>query len=157
MVSIADSRIEIAGAEPLVLASAATGIVPFIEHHGGDVDRIFGCAGLAPDMAGAPTLSMSLAGFCRLFEESARQTQNDNFGLRFGQQFQPRDLGLWGYAALSSATLGEALCTLVDLLPLHQERSAMQLVGDGVKVLRIRLDNQTALAKIIGAYWIGDI
>ncbi|MEZ5925995.1 MAG: AraC family transcriptional regulator [Hyphomicrobiaceae bacterium] len=113
--------------EPLVLAAAAAGIVPFIEQQGGDIDRIFGHAGLAPEMAGAPTLRMSLAGFCRLFEESARQTQNDNFGLWFGQQFQPRDLGLWGYAALTSPTLGDALRTLVELFPLHQERSTMRL------------------------------
>ncbi len=126
-----------AGREALVLASAATGIVPAIERDGGDVDRIFGHAGLAPEMAGSPTLRLSLASYCRLFEESARETGNDNFGLWFGHQFKPQDLGLWGYAALSSATLGEALHTLVELFPLHQEKSRMRLVDDENGLVRL--------------------
>ncbi len=126
-----------AGREPLVLAAAATGIVPAIERDGGDVDRIFGRAGLAPAMAGSPTLRLSLASYCRLFEESARETGNDNFGLWFGHQFKPQDLGLWGYAALSSATLGDALHTLVELFPLHQEKSRMRLVDDDSGLVRL--------------------
>lgn len=126
-----------ARAEPLVLASAATGIVDRIEQDGGDVDRIFGVAGLAPEMAGAPTLRLSLASYCRLFEEASRQTGNDNFGLWFGHQFKPQDLGLWGYAALSSATLSDALRTLVELFPLHQEKSRMRLVDDASGLVRL--------------------
>ena len=80
---------------PIVLACAATGIVPFIEKLGGDIDRIFGNAGIAPDMAGSPTLKLRLADYCRLFEEASRRTQNDNFGLWFGNQFAPRDRQYW--------------------------------------------------------------
>ena len=116
---------------PGVLASAATGVVSWIERHNGDVDRIFGHAGIAPEMTGSPTLLLSLKSFCRLFEESARQTRNDNFGLWFGVNFEPRDLGLWGYAALSAPTLQIALETLVDLFPLHQQCSFMRLVRQG--------------------------
>ena len=43
-------------AEPGVLASSATGIVNWIERYHGDVDRIFGHAGISPEMAGSPTL-----------------------------------------------------------------------------------------------------
>ncbi len=39
-------------AEPGVLASSATGIVNWIERYHGDVDRIFGHAGISPEMAG---------------------------------------------------------------------------------------------------------
>ena len=63
-----------------------------------------GNAGIAPEMAGQPTLQLRLAAFITLFEEAARRTQQDNFGLWFGNQFMPRDLGLWGYAAISSPT-----------------------------------------------------
>lgn len=112
---------------PAVLASAATGIVPFIERFGGDIDAIFGNAGIAPDMAGSPTLRLRLASYCGLFEGAARRTGNDNFGLWFGNQFQPRDLGMWGYAAITASTVGGALDTLVDLFGFHQESSAMAL------------------------------
>ncbi len=122
---------------PGVLASAATGIVPWIERNGGDVDRIFGNAGIAPDMAGMPTLALSLNGFCRLFEHGARLTRNDNFGLWFGNQMEPRDLGLWGYGAISAADVGAALTTLVELFPYHQQSSSMHLLRDPCGLMRL--------------------
>jgi AraC-like DNA-binding protein len=89
-----------------VLSAAASGVVEFIERYRGDIDCIFGHAGLAPDMTGSPTLKLQLSSFCRLFEQASRFTGQDNFGLWFGNQFDPRDLGLWGYAAISAPTLG---------------------------------------------------
>ncbi|MFA5956598.1 AraC family transcriptional regulator [Hyphomicrobium sp.] len=128
-------------ADPSVMASAATGVVKFIERQRGDVDRIFGNAGMSPEMAGLPTLQLSLSSYCRLFEESARITRNDNFGLWFGNSFDTRDLGLVGYAALSASTLGDALNTLIDLFPLHQQSSSISLVKspDGLVRLEYRI------------------
>ncbi|MDP9137141.1 MAG: AraC family transcriptional regulator, partial [Pseudomonadota bacterium] len=127
---------------PGILASAATGAAGFIGSLGGDVDRIFGNARIAPDMAGSPTLRLRLPDFCRLFEEAAQQTRYGNLGLRFGNQFQPRDLGFWGYAAISSPTVGLALASLVDLLGLHQESTHMSLVrgGDGLMRLSYQIE-----------------
>ena len=59
-------------AGPAVLASAATGIVGYIEKYSGDVNSIFGNSGLAPEMAGAATLKLRLNDFCTLFEEFRR-------------------------------------------------------------------------------------
>jgi len=122
---------------PIVLASAATGIVDYIERLRGDVDRIFGHAGIAPSMAGSPTLKLKLSAFCNLFEEASRLTGNDNFGLWFGNQFQPRDLGLWGYAAVSSPTLGSALENMVGLFSFHQASSMLRLVRDDDGLMRL--------------------
>jgi AraC-like DNA-binding protein len=124
-------------AAPGVLASAATGIARFIEECGGDVDRIFGNARILPDLAGSPTLKLRLSAFVALFEESARQTGNDNFGLWFGNRFQPRDLGMWGYAAVSAPTLGAALECLVRLFRYHQESSLMRLCTDANGLMRL--------------------
>jgi len=122
---------------PGVLASAATGIGGYIEECGGDVDRIFGNAHILPDLAGSPTLKLRLSAFVELFEESARQTGNDNFGLWFGNRFQPRDLGMWGYAAISSPTLGAALDCLVRLFRYHQESSVMRFCADDTGLVRL--------------------
>jgi AraC-like DNA-binding protein len=129
----------IAGREPdpAVLAAAATGVVGFIERNHGDVDRIFGHAGISPEMAGSPTLQLSLKSYCRLFEESARFTHNDNFGLWFGNRFDPHDLGLWGYCALSAPTVSAALRNLVDLHPFQQQSTSMQLVKTADDLLRL--------------------
>lgn len=131
------SAMHVAEHAPGVLASAATGIASFIKKFGGDVDRIFGAARILPDMAGAPTLKLKLSAFCALFEESARQTGYENFGLWFGNQFAPRDLGLWGYAAVSAPTLGSALEQLVGLFRYHQESSAMRLRSDEDGLMRL--------------------
>ncbi len=127
---------------PAVLASAATGIVGYIERYSGDVDSIFGNSGLAPEMAGATTLKLRLNDFCTLFEESAARTGFDNFGLWFGNQFQPRDLGLWGYAAVSAPTLGAAVTNLVELFGWHQESSLMSFskVEEGLVSLQYRIE-----------------
>ena len=125
------------GQAPGVLASAATGIGGYIEECGGDVDRIFGNAHILPDLAGSPTLKLRLSAFVELFEESARLTGNDNFGLWFGNRFQPRDLGMWGYAAISSPTLGSALECLVRLFRYHQESSVMRFCADDTGLVRL--------------------
>ena len=132
---------------PGVFASAATGIVGFIEKHGGDIDSIFGNVRILPDMAGAPTLRLKLSAFCQLFEEAARRTDCGNFGLWFGNQFKPRDLGMWGYAAISAPTLGSALENLVGLFRYHQESSAMRLRKGDTGL--VRLEYQINAATII--------
>lgn len=144
-----DSEVPPEAGSPVVLAAAATGLVGFIERFGGDVDSIFGNAGIAPDMAGSTTLKLKLSSYCRVFEEAVRQTGVDNFGLFFGQQFQPRDLGMWGYAAVSSPTLGSALENLVRLFRYHQESSAMQLVTghDGMTRLEYQIESSAIVER----------
>jgi len=129
--------------DPFVLASSATGVVGCIERYKGDVDRIFGRSGLAPEMAGSPTLQLSLVSFCRLFEQCSRQTHNDNFGLWFGHAFNPRDFGMLGYATVSAPTLGSALATLAELHPLHQQSTSMRLTEgeDGLARFEYRIES----------------
>lgn len=132
---------------PVVLAAAASGLVDFITAQGGDVDSIFGNCGVAPEMTTMPTLQLRLSAYCSLFEEAAKQTGQDNFGLRFGQQFSPRDLGMWGYASLSSPTLGSALENLVRLFRYQQSSSSMQLQRDADG--RMRLEYQILTPAIV--------
>ena len=126
---------------PVVLAAAATGVVEHIERRGGDIDSIFGNAGMSPSMAGSPTLQIKLARFCRLFEEAAHRTGDANFGLWFGNQFRPRDLGLWGYLAVSSPTLGAALENIIETFPRHQQNSLFRLAtrDDGRLMLEYQI------------------
>ena len=125
------------GAQPLVLAAAATGIVDQINSSSGDIDEIFGNAGIAPAMAGSPTLKLKLSAFCNLLEQASGRTGNDNFGLWFGNQFLPRHLGLWGYAAISSPTVGSALETLVGYFRYQQEASTMRLAKSDNGLVRL--------------------
>jgi AraC-like DNA-binding protein len=113
-----------------VLASAADGVLDLIDRCSGDPDRIFGRAGVHPGDLDSPYNELPLNGFCALFEEAARQTGNDNFGLQFGAGFRPRRLGAIGYAAISSPTLAAALRNMEVYFPAHQGESSFGLIQD---------------------------
>lgn len=125
-----------AGTAPLasnigVLSAAASGLDDFIAAQGGDIDRVFGRAGIDPEQLLHPTLSLALTNYCRVLEEAARQSGCDNFGLRYGQQFQPRALGLLGYVGLCSDTLEDALRNFAAAFPYHQHSTLIRLVDCG--------------------------
>lgn len=134
---------------PGILASAATGLPRHVTRWGGDIDRICGAASVDPETVGQPTYSLDLKQFCALFEESARQTRNANFGLWFGHDFKPRDLGLIGYAAISSPTLSAALETFVGLFAYHQQSTHMAIAdaGNGLIRLEYRIDVPDIVAR----------
>ena len=129
-----------------VLSSAATGLVGFIQHKGGDADRILGRAGLDPEQLLNPTLSLNLDQYCAVFEEAALQTRDDNFGLRYGCQFKPDGLGLLGYVGMCSDTLGDALRNVVKMFPIHQQGSLLCLEEQGEWC---RLDYQVQYGAIL--------
>ncbi len=122
---------------PHVLTPAATGVSEFIKVHGGDADQVFGEVGINPDCIGNPIVGMGLQSFCDLFESASKNTQNDNFGLWFGNQFQPDDLGLWGYSAISAPTLGNALDNLIDLFRFHQQCSMLRLTATNAQFYQL--------------------
>ncbi len=115
---------------PKVLACAATGVEDFIRANNGDVDAIFGAAGVRTDDLTNPFNELNLTQFCALFEESSQRTGNDNFGLRFGAQFKPKQLGAIGYAAISSPTLAAGLRNMEKYFPAHQGQSSFGLLQD---------------------------
>ncbi|SDH68002.1 AraC-like transcriptional regulator QhpR [Pseudomonas panipatensis] len=114
-----------------VLSAAASGLDAFITAQGGDLDRVFGHAGIDPEQLRHPTLSLALTNYCRVLEEAARLSGCDNFGLRYGQQFQPRALGLLGYVGLCSETLEDALRNFAAAFPFHQHSTLIRLVDCG--------------------------
>ncbi|PCI54604.1 MAG: AraC family transcriptional regulator [Alphaproteobacteria bacterium] len=113
-----------------VLACAASGITEMIAHHNGDVDTIFGRATINKTDVQNPQNEINLQQYCRLFEEAAKQTGNDNFGLHFGQQFAPKQLGAIGYAAVSAPTLAAAIQNITGYFPAHQEQSSFGVFQD---------------------------
>lgn len=114
-----------------VLSAAASGLDRFIGDQGGDIDRVFGRAGIDPERLLHPTLSLALTNYCQVLEEAARQSGCDNFGLRYGEQFQPRALGLLGYVGLCSETPEDALKNFAAAFPYHQHDTLIRLVDCG--------------------------
>lgn len=114
-----------------VLSAAASGLDRFIIEQGGDLDRVFGHAGIDPEQLAHPTLSLALPNYCQVLEVAARQTGCDTFGLRYGEQFMPQALGLLGYVGLCSPTLETALINFAEAFPYHQHSTLIELVDEG--------------------------
>jgi len=119
-----------------VLAAAASGVSDFINSHGGDAARVLGQAGVPDHAIGDPLLALDLGDYCAMMELAAAETRHDNFGLWFGQQFQPRALGLIGEIALASPTLGAAVENVATLFPFHQQATQTRLAKEG-ELLRL--------------------
>jgi AraC-like DNA-binding protein len=114
-----------------ILAAAASGVAGFIGSHGGQADTVFCRAGLSDVCLDNPVLALDLGAYCAMMELAADETRHDNFGLWFGQQFQPRDLGLIGEIALASPTLGAAVDNLAALFPFHQQATETRFTHEG--------------------------
>ena len=115
---------------PKVLAAAANGVIEMIDRYHGDVDGIFGRATIDTGQLDSPFNEINLRQYCTLFEEAASQTGYDNFGLQFGQGFQPKRLGAIGYIAINSPTLSSGLRNLIRYFPAHQDNSILSLEHD---------------------------
>ncbi len=113
-----------------VLASATTGLVDLIEHNHGDVDTIFGQAGIHQIDLSIPINAINLSQYCTLFDVAAKTTGNDNIGLEFGHNFAPKYLGAIGYAVISSPTLSAALRAMEKYFPVHQDQTSFGLIQD---------------------------
>jgi AraC-like DNA-binding protein len=129
---MADSseQTQTAPAGPQVLAAAASGIADVVGGLGGDVERVFHAAKIDKGVLENPINEISLGQYCRMFEHAAIETQYDNFGLRFGIDFKPRQLGPIGYMAINSPTLAAGLRNLVDYFPAHQQMSTLAMRAD---------------------------
>ena len=70
---------------------------------------------------------IDFAALCTLYEEAARLTGDDTFGLHVGEQTSPRMYGPLGYIAANSATLDEALTSLTEYQPLWTRAAGIEL------------------------------
>jgi AraC-like DNA-binding protein len=113
-----------------VLTSAGDGASELFLKNGGDVERIFWEAGVQLSDFDTPISEINLFQYCKMFELAAKHTQNPNIGLHFGQNFQPKQLGMLGYAAISSPTLAAGLKNMELYFPAHQGRTSFSLIQD---------------------------
>jgi AraC-like DNA-binding protein len=117
--------------QPRVSAVAASGVVGLIGQCGGDYGRVLDAARLDEREVGDPSAQLDLRRYCELFEQAARQTGVDHFGLRFGRGYRVEDMGPLGVMAVNSPTLNAALRNLCRYFPAIQEHSTLALREEG--------------------------
>jgi len=123
-----------------VIASVTVGLDAFIDLQGGQSHQVMARAGLSPDLHKQPNRHISLNHYIASMHEAAKSTGNEHFGLWFGEQFQPEGLGAFGFYAMTSGTLREALAGMQAYFPVFQRNSVLQLSSQqGICELEYRL------------------
>jgi len=72
---------------------------------------------------GTPDARISIPKFMRLGNEAIRLSQTPHFGLLMGKNMTAGDMGLPGFAAMTAATLGQSLDTLITYESLLSQNS----------------------------------
>jgi len=130
---------------PMVSVAAATGLLDRIVAAGGDPDRILHEAGLQRSLLAKPDGFIATTAFAGVLTEAARATGDDCFGLHFGEQFDPRDLGALHYVVLNSPNIVSAIGNVVRYLHIHNRGATIRFsLEGGLGYLRFLLGNFNA-------------
>lgn len=98
---------------------------------GVQAEVLLAAAGLAPERLADPDLRLPLHSARRLWHEAARLTGDEDFGLHLSELLQVGDFGGLGFAARSSATVGEAYQRVVRYLRVLVQSTSLALETDG--------------------------
>ena len=115
---------------PMISLNAATGLIEAISASRGDPDQILHAVGLDRSTLSDPHGFLPFADFTRLLQEAARRTGDDCFGLHFGEQFQPKNIGPLVYVVLNSPTMAVAFDNAVRYLKVHNEGARVTFTYD---------------------------
>jgi AraC-like DNA-binding protein len=96
---VRDATIQATSAEKILRAAAENGVSPRLL-----CDRVH----LDPNRLKLPDQRILFAQIVSLYEEAARLTKDDAFGLHMGERVDPNAFDVLGYSVMNSANLGEA-------------------------------------------------
>jgi len=125
----------------MISAAAATGLIEAIDAAGGDPDRVLAAVGLDRADVSDRYAFIPSAAFTLALDEAARVTGDDCFGLHFGEQYHPKDIGALTYVVLNSPTVGAAFHNAARYLHVHNQAATASFV---------RTDTQACLQHRLG-------
>src|SRR5215468_8225922 len=115
------------------LASIVYGLDTYMRSRGAHVGEALRRAGLEPADLTDPDRRVPLIRYLELLEICADLVADQQFGLKFGAQYEPRHAGVVGNVALASRTVGEALEAIGRYLPTIVDGAVHRVeVSDGM-------------------------
>jgi len=122
-------------------------IVGFAEEHGVGRRRLLASAGVRQETLDAPDARVDYEQFQQLIKITLEDSGRRCLGLELGSRLTITNHGLLGYAAMSSATLGEALAVGVKYV---QTRLPVIVATQSVRhrTARIRLEEAAVLGEV---------
>lgn len=91
-----------------IQASAVRKIVNFAARYEVSAQSLYQAVNLDPEVLQNPDHRIPFAQLVSLYEQAARLTGDEAFGMHLGESIDPRVFDVLGYAAINSATVGEA-------------------------------------------------
>jgi AraC-like DNA-binding protein len=118
------------GGGPMISVSAAIGLPEAIARAGGNADEILEPLGLRRTILATPHGLIPAVSFARALEDAARLTGDDCFGLHFGAQYHPKNVGPLAYVVLNSPTMAVAFANVARYLRVHNEAAQVSFERD---------------------------
>jgi AraC-like DNA-binding protein len=118
-------------------AGAASGVLAAVAASGGSPERVLAAAGLTADDLGDVDRLIDVEQVARLFEEAARDTGDESFGLHLGATYELTAIGALSYAVLNAPTVGTALANFERYARAHMThgRIAVERRGDEAELV----------------------
>ena len=115
---------------PRISLTAAIGLIDAIKVRNADPDEVLRSVGLDRRAVSDPQRSIASRDFTRLLNAAARATADDCFGLHFGEQFQPKDIGSLTYVVLNSPTFRAGIDNIARYLRVHNGAARVSVALD---------------------------
>ena len=96
-------------ARPMISIAATAGLLEAIEAAGGSPDQILQSWGLDRSVFAKSEGFVPCSAFAGILKDAAHSTGDDCFGLHFGENFHPKNIGPLAYVALNSPTIGTGI------------------------------------------------
>ncbi|EDM80381.1 putative transcriptional regulator [Plesiocystis pacifica SIR-1] len=128
------------------------------DEYGIAAGELFGPLGWTLDALATPSARLTAAQAGELLARAVELTKDPGLGIRLGARAPVPILGLMGFALMTSATLGDALRQLVELLPAQSDAFRLDFVsGEGQATLYLsvpgdfgRCQDIALVASIVG-------
>ena len=115
----------------MISLAATTGLMESMAAAGIDVDKVLRAASLDRAVLSQSEGFIPSAAFALVLEEAARASGDGCFGLHFGEQFEPKDIGALTYVVLNSPTVGTAMQDAIRYVRIHNRGATVWLSVEG--------------------------
>ena len=128
--------------KPMISIASTTLLLDAIRAAGANPDQVVRAVGL--DIAEFSNLDgfIESARFAQLLEEAARATNDETFGLHFGERFNPKNIGPLIYVVLNSPTIAAGIENGGRYLKIHNEAAklSIKIAGEHVYIQHVLVD-----------------
>ena len=120
--------------KPMISIASTTLLLEAIRAAGANPDQVLRAVGL--DIAEFSNLDgfIESSRFAQLLEEAARATNDEAFGLHFGERFNPKNIGPLIYVVLNSPTIAAGIENGGRYLKIHNEAAKLSVKVEGEHV-----------------------